>query len=86
MAPTPKRAREAEARLVGADLRLSSDWQPAIEALADELSPIDDARASAGYRRHIAGALLSEALAEIAGASTQTTRVFGIREAADAAL
>ena len=29
MAATPKRARAAEARLVGADLRLSADWQPA---------------------------------------------------------
>jgi xanthine dehydrogenase small subunit len=85
MAATPKRARNAEARLVGADLRLSSDWQPAIEALAQDFAPIDDARASAAYRRHIAGALLSKALAEVAGAPSDGTRVTGIREAADVA-
>jgi xanthine dehydrogenase small subunit len=85
MAATPKRARNAEAKLAGADLRLSSDWQPAIEALAQDFAPIDDARASAAYRRHIAGALLSKALAEVAGASSDGTRVTGIREAADVA-
>jgi hypothetical protein len=41
-------------------------------------------RASAAYRRHIAGALLSKALTEIAGAPSGETRVFGQREAADA--
>jgi xanthine dehydrogenase small subunit len=83
MAATPKRARSTEAKLAGADLRLSSDWQPAIDALAQDFAPIDDARASAAYRRHIAGALLSKALAEVAGAPSGGTRVTGIREAAD---
>ena len=83
MAATPKRARNAEAKLANVDLRLSSDWQPAIEALAEDFAPIDDARASAAYRRHIAGALLSKALTEIAGAPTTATRVMGLREAAD---
>ena len=86
MATTPKRAREAEGHLVGADLRLAADWQPAIEALGKDFSPIDDARGSAAYRSHIAGALLSKALIEMAGASTHSTRVVGIREAANAAL
>ncbi|MGZ3409525.1 MAG: xanthine dehydrogenase small subunit [Xanthobacteraceae bacterium] len=85
MAATPKRAREAEARLVGADLRLASDWQPAIDALARDFSPIDDARGSAAYRSHIAGVLLSKALTEITGAPTHQTRVTGLREATDAA-
>jgi xanthine dehydrogenase small subunit len=87
MAAIPKRAHEAEARLAGADLRLAADWQPAIAALAKDFAPIDDARGSAAYRQHIAGALLRKALSEIAGASTRSTRVVGIREAAaDAAV
>ncbi len=85
MAATPKRAHNAEAKLAGVDLRLSSDWQGAIEALAQDFAPIGDARASAVYRRHIAGALLSKALAEVAGAPSDGTRVTGIREVADVA-
>jgi xanthine dehydrogenase small subunit len=81
MAATPKRARKTEAKLVGADMRLSSDWQAAIDALAEDFAPIDDARGTAAYRRHIAGALLSKALTEVAGAPTAATRVNGIREA-----
>jgi len=85
MAATPKRALNAEEKLAGADLRLSSDWQAAIDALAQDFSPIDDARGSAAYRRHVAGALLSKALTEIAGVPSGATRVTGIREVADAA-
>jgi xanthine dehydrogenase small subunit len=84
MAGIPKRAWAAEACLVGVDLRLSADWQPAIAALAQDFTPIDDARGSAAYRTHIACALLSKALTEIAGAPTQDTRITGLRETANA--
>ena len=85
MAATPKRARNAEAKRAGADLRLSSDWQPAIEALAQDFRPDRRRARQRGLSRHIAGALLGKALTEIAGAPTTATRVTGIREAADVA-
>ena len=43
--------------------------------------PIDDHRASAAYRIEVAQALLIKALTEIAGESTLSTRVVGLREA-----
>ncbi len=62
VAPTVVRARQAEAAL--------NDRQPtedvvteAVDALRVGISPIDDVRASAWYRREVAGDLLREALA-----------------------
>jgi len=60
VAPVPARARATEAALVG------QSWQrEVVEAaagtLAAEFSPIDDARASAAYRRHVLGNLLRRA-------------------------
>jgi xanthine dehydrogenase small subunit len=67
VAPVPARARATEAALVG------QSWQrEVVEAaagtLAAEFSPIDDARASAAYRRHVLGNLLRRAWHEHAHA------------------
>ena len=80
MAATPKRAREAEAAVAGLRLRDPASWPTAAEALARDFSPIDDHRASAGYRMRVAKALLVKALTEVAGRPTAETRVAGIRE------
>jgi xanthine dehydrogenase small subunit len=85
MAATPSRARGAEARLQGADLRDAASWTAALRALDGDFAPIDDQRASAGYRREVARALLQKALTEIAGTPTGLTRVVGVREDAHAA-
>jgi xanthine dehydrogenase small subunit len=84
MAATPKRARHAEAALAGADLGNATSWQPALAALAADYTPITDQRASAAYRRDVAGALLRKALIEVGGTSTHDTRIVGIRETANA--
>jgi xanthine dehydrogenase small subunit len=81
MAATPRRARVAESTLVGADLIRQATWSPAIAALEHDFKPIDDFRASAGYRMATAKGLLTKALLEIAGTPTAATRVIGHREA-----
>jgi xanthine dehydrogenase small subunit len=80
MAATPKRARQAEAALAGADLAQASSWQAALTALGRDFTPITDQRASAAYRGEVARALLRKALIEVGGTATQHTRVVGIRE------
>jgi xanthine dehydrogenase small subunit len=85
MAATPKRAGSAEAALIGADLVDPTTWESALAALAADFTPLSDQRASAGYRGNVARALLRKALTEMAGTSTQATRIVGIREQADAA-
>jgi xanthine dehydrogenase small subunit len=82
MAAIPKRARATEKALIEARLDHAPTWDDAIAALAEDFSPIDDLRASAGYRLEIARALLRKALTEIGGSSTRTTRLVGFREAA----
>ena len=57
MAAIPKRAPAAEAALTGQPLG-SASVRAAIEALGADFEPIDDFRASAGYRLRVAGALL----------------------------
>ena len=84
MAATPKRARQAETALAGADLANEASWQPALIALARDLTPITDQRASAAYRGDVARALLRKALIEVGGTTTRNTRIVGIRETADA--
>ena len=84
MAATPKRARQAEAALAGADLADAASWQPAMAALAADYTPITDQRAGAEYRHDVARALLRKALIEAGGTSTTETRIVGIREAANA--
>ena len=83
MAAIPKRATAAERALVGADLAEPATWTPALDALAEDLTPIDDLRASAAYRRTTARALLEKALIEIAGGDDRETRIVGHRGAFD---
>jgi xanthine dehydrogenase small subunit len=85
MAATPKRARQTEAALVGADLADPAAASTACEKLGADFTPITDQRASAAYRLQVAKALLRKALIEIAGAAPRTTRVIGRREDAHAA-
>ena len=80
MAATPKRAPATERAVAGLRLREPASWSAAGEALAEDFSPIDDHRASAGYRMRVARSLLLKALAEIAGRPTSKTRIIGIRE------
>jgi len=84
MAATPKRARQAEAALAGADLGNDVTWQPALSAIATDYTPITDQRARAQYRSEVARALLRKALIEVGGTSTRDTRIVGIRETANA--
>ena len=85
MAATPKRARRAERAVAGLRLRDPASWPAAAEVLAEDFSPIDDHRASAGYRMRVARSLLVKALTEIAGRPTAETRVAGLRERPGAA-
>ncbi len=57
MAATPARARHAEAALVDASWT-EATVERAASALADDFKPLDDWRASAGYRLMVAGNLL----------------------------
>ena len=81
MAATPRRARATERAVVGLRLREPDSWRAAEEALAEDFSPIDDLRASAGYRLRVAKSLLRKALTEIAGRPSTETRIVGFREA-----
>ena len=80
MAAVPKRARETESAVSGLRLRDPASWPAAADALAGDFSPIDDHRASAGYRLRVARSLLLKALAEVAGRPTVETRITGMRE------
>ena len=82
MAATPRRASGAEAVLQG------QDWSReivdrAVAALASDFTPIDDLRASAGYRMQVAGNLLVKAYLEAQGDGAET-RIIPYREAANA--
>jgi len=57
MAAIPKRATACEAALNGKPLNAAT-MRAAIQALERDFEPIDDMRASAAYRRRVAGALL----------------------------
>jgi xanthine dehydrogenase small subunit len=81
MAATPKRAAVTEAALIGASLDDEASWHQAMTALDQDFTPIDDMRASGTYRRRAARGLLQRALAEMAGAAPQDTRVLGLRAA-----
>ena len=85
MAGIPARACKTEQAIAGAALDDAATWQPAIDALAADFSPLDDHRASAAYRRLVAGNLLRKALIEIGGAPRETTRLARAREARHAA-
>ena len=85
MAGTPKRAKATEAKLKGLDIGDESAVADALAALKDDFTPLDDMRASAGYRLDAATALTAKAIAEIAGRSSAQTRIFGRRADAHAA-
>jgi len=61
LAPTPTRLPEVEALLEGTEL--GEDALARARAAAErEVRPITDVRASADYRRHLAGALVARAV------------------------
>lgn len=66
VAPTPLRATDTEAVLEG---RLLNDEviEQAVETVRREVSPIDDVRASAWYRKHLTGVYLRRALSHVTG-------------------
>ena len=66
MAPTVLRVRRAEQHLRGATLEPEVIAQAA-EIARDELTPIDDVRSTATYRRHVAMNLLTEFLRSLSG-------------------
>jgi CO/xanthine dehydrogenase FAD-binding subunit len=70
LAPVPARARAAEAVILGAPvaglaLRFGAEARAAL--LAD-ISPVDDLRSTANYRRTVAGNVLVQALGELEAA------------------
>jgi xanthine dehydrogenase small subunit len=85
MAAIPKRATAVEARLRGLTLSDTSRWQAVAAAVNDDFTPLTDLRASAAYRRRVAGNLVIKALAEMAGAASAATRITARRMLADAA-
>jgi len=65
VAPTIVRATAAEQRIVGAPLT-SATIDAAAELIQDAIHPIDDIRASATYRRHLAEVITRRALEQLA--------------------
>ncbi|MCX7742705.1 MAG: xanthine dehydrogenase small subunit [Tepidimonas sp.] len=70
VAPTPMRARAAEAALLGQPWRAAS-VRAAMQALQDSVQPLSDGRASAAYRRAMLGNLLWRTWLEHGGATTE---------------
>ena len=68
MAATPARAARLEAALIGARPGID-DLGDRLELLAEDFQPLDDVRASAGYRLAVARALVSKAWRALAGES-----------------
>ena len=66
VAPVPLRGRHAESVLVGQPLSREV-VDRCVAAASEEISPITDVRASAGYRREIVGVLLRRMLENAAG-------------------
>jgi xanthine dehydrogenase small subunit len=85
MAGTPKRAKRTEAGLIGIAIADEAAIADALVAMRDDFTPLDDMRASAAYRLDVACALITKAIAEIAGTPSTATRVFGRRSDAHAA-
>ncbi|RDC72816.1 xanthine dehydrogenase small subunit [Rhodovulum sp. 12E13] len=74
MAATPKRARAVEATLEGQPWTAAT-VEAAMARLADDFRPIDDMRASAGYRLRAAQNMLARVFAERAGARTSVLEI-----------
>ena len=83
MAATPVRARHAEAAMRGRAWT-EETVERGVEALASDVTPIDDLRASAGYRMLVARNLLRKAFMETT-ADPPRTRVLEPPQAAHAA-
>ncbi len=66
VAPTPLRARATEAVLEGQALDADLTTR-AVEAVRQEVSPINDLRASAWYRKHLSGVYMRRALEGLQG-------------------
>lgn len=75
MAGIPCRAPTAEAVLKEQNLADAALWRRAAAALADDLQPLSDWRASADYRMRVAQNALIKALAEMAGIPSHLTRI-----------
>ncbi len=74
MAGTPKRAAKAEAALVGQPFTEAS-FEAAAVAVQDDFQPLSDWRASADYRRLVAGNLLRRFWLEQTGDAQRLSRV-----------
>jgi len=85
MAAIPKRAKTLEDNLRQLSLADTSRWHLAADAINKDFMPLNDLRASADYRRRVAGNLVIKALAEIAGVASDVTRIADRRMVADAA-
>ena len=84
--PVFPNARSAvEESLRGLSLADTQRWHLAVDAVGKDFTPLSDLRASAAYRSRVAGNLVIKALAEIAGASGNVTRIVDRRMVADAA-
>ena len=77
MAATPSRAPQAEMAAIGIDLDAPATWAEALTAITLDYAPIDDARASAGYRTLISRNLFLKTLMEISGIPAEITRISG---------
>lgn len=77
MAGIPARAPQAEMAAIGIDLDDPATWASALAEIGNDYAPIDDARASAGYRNLIARNLFLKTLMEISGIPSATTRISG---------
>ncbi|HLI07728.1 MAG TPA: xanthine dehydrogenase family protein subunit M [Ktedonobacteraceae bacterium] len=70
VAPTPLRAMQAEAALIGQPVT-EETLRRAAEIVREEVRPISDQRASADYRRRISGVAALRALRQAAGLATR---------------
>ncbi len=77
MAGTPARALQTEMAAIGIDLDEPATWAGPLAEIGNDYAPIDDARASAGYRSLIARNLFLKTLMEIAGIPAEITRISG---------
>ena len=77
MAGIPARALQAEMAAIGIDLDDPATWAKALAEIGNDFAPIDDARASAGYRSLIARNLFLKTLMEVAGIPAEITRISG---------
>jgi xanthine dehydrogenase small subunit len=74
MAATPKRARAVEAALLGRPWTRATA-EAALPAFAQDFAPIDDMRASAGYRLEVARNLLLRYVRDLAGEALSVLEV-----------